>query len=604
MKGRGMWKAFMFMWVSSIIRVAAPRWDKNVGFALCLACAAWFGPPVSLAADAGTLVEKDGRYVFVESMDPATKLLLERAVKQGTITQEEYDAVVRASQERTYLLQPSFKAWYDRGFNFSMNDNAFFLKVRGRLQVRYTQRYRNDAYQNSGDSKNYPDLLGVFGDYRSNRSIDEASSFNLRTARLYFMGHLFNPDLKYNIQLAGETAENAQSPGAVTMLDAYVMSTHISWLNAQVGQHKVYFNRSQVNSTAAMQFAGRAQVMEAFTASGLNRRDVGITIMNDEEVYPVNYYFGVFNGSGPLVNRFVQFSSGQPTAGCPGGQTSGNPFPSPTACPADQRNLNGNLRSNVNQLMYAARLQANLMGRAGYGEGDLAYSETPQMVVGGGYAYNPSIDTSTDNGFVGIDLANLTTRRALAQYGNGRILGQGVVDFSTWTLDYAFKYRGLSLQAEYWFRNVTRHNKGLPCMQTAGVGGPCTAFAPGQFGNTTGWYVQSGYYLIPRQVEVAARYAYWDPDTHSASDLIKEVDVSLNWYLNGTYDHQIMLTYSNVAMGQGGFAPGRSSPLPSTGGSQSTVPCPSTFPSGCVPLDVHAGTLIENAIRIQYQIFF
>jgi len=585
----------MFIGVSSIIRVAAPRWDKNVGFALCLACAAWFGPPVSLAADAGTLVEKDGRYVFVESMDPATKLLLERAVKQGTITQEEYDAVVRASQERTYLLQPSFKAWYDRGFNFSMNDNAFFLKIRGRIATRYTQRSRNDAWRTTGDSKDFPELLGVFGDYRANRSTNDVSTFNLRTARLYFMGHLFSPDLKFYVQIAGETAENAQAPGAVTMLDAYVLSTHLSWLNAQVGQHKVYFNRSQVNSTAAMEFASRSFASDAFTASGLNRRDIGITIMNDEEVYPVNYYFGVFNGEGPLVNRFAQFSSEEATVGCPGGQTGGNPFPSPAGCPANTRGLNANLRTSINQLMYTARLQWNILGQAGYGEGDIAYSETPQMVVGGGYAYNPGLNTSTDNSFVGIDLANLNLRRSLALSGNGRILGQGIVDFSTWTLDYAFKYRGFSLQAEYWFRNITRHNKGLPCLQTAVLGGPCTAFAPGQFGNATGWSVQSGYYLIPRKLEVAARYAYWDPDTRSASDLIKEVNVSLNWFLGGTYDHQIMLTYSNIAMGQGGFAIGRSAPLPTVGAS---------FPSGKVPLDAHAATLIENMVRVQYQIFF
>lgn len=554
---------------------------------LCV-CPAW-------AADAGRLVEKDGRYVFVESMDPATKLLLQRAVKQGTITQEEYDNVVRESQERTYLLQPSFKAWYDRGFNFSMNDNDFFLKIRGRFATRFTQRYRNDAYRESGDSKNFPELLGVFGDYRAARSGEQASTFNLRTARLYFMGHLFNPDFKYYIQLAGETAENAQAPGALSVFDMNVTSTHIPWLNVQVGQYKVYFNRSQINSTASMQFVNRALAMDAFTANGLNRRDVGITIMNDEEVYPVTYYLGVFNGAGPLVNRFAQFSSEEPTVGCPGGQTGGNPFPSPAGCPANQRSLNANLRSNVNQLMYVARLQANLMGRAGYGEGDMAYSETPQMVVGGAYAYNPSIDTSTNNAFVGIDLANLSVRRQLAALGNGRMLGQGVVDFSTWTLDYAFKYRGFSLQAEYWFRNVIRHNKELPCMQTAVIGGPCTAFAPGQFGNTTGWYVQSGYYLIPRKVEVAARYAWWDPDTRSGGDLIKEVDVSLNWFLSGTYDHQIMLTYSNIAMGQGGFAIGRSAPLPAVG---------ATFPSGTVPLDARAATLIENSIRVQYQIFF
>lgn len=547
------------------------------------------------AADAGRLVEKDGRYVFVDSMDPATKLLLQRAVKQGTITQEEYDNVVRESQERTYLLQPSFKAWYDRGFNFSMNDNDFFLKIRGRFASRFTQRYRNDAYRESGDSKNFPELLGVFGDYRAARSGEQASTFNLRTARIYFMGHLFNPDFKYYIQLAGETAENAQAPGALSVFDMNVTSTHIPWLNVQIGQYKVYFNRSQINSTASMQFANRALAMDAFTANGLNRRDVGITIMNDEEVYPVTYYLGVFNGAGPLVNRFAQFSSEEPTVGCPGGQTGGNPFPSPAGCPVNQRSLNANLRSNVNQLMYVARLQANLMGRAGYGEGDMAYSETPQMAVGGAYAYNPSIDTSTNNAFVGIDLANLSVRRQLAALGNGRMLGQGVVDFSTWTLDYAFKYRGFSLQAEYWFRNVIRHNKDLPCMQTAVIGGPCTVFAPGQFGNTTGWYVQSGYYVIPRKVEVAARYAWWDPDTRSGGDLIKEVDLSLNWFLGGTYDHQIMLTYSNIAMGQGGFAIGRSAPLPAVGAS---------FPSGTVPLDARAGMLIENSIRVQYQIFF
>ncbi len=557
------------------------------------------------AADTGKLVEKDGRYVFVESMDPATKLLLQRAVKQGTITQDEYDHVVRESQERTYLLQPSFKAWYDRGFNFSMNDNDFFLKIRGRFATRFTQRYRNEAYRESGDSKNYPELLGVFGDYRAARSGEEASTFNLRTARLYFMGHLFNPDFKYYIQLAGETSENAQAPGALSVFDMNVTSTHIPWLNVQVGQYKVYFNRSQINSTASMQFASRALAMDAFTANGLNRRDVGITIMNDEEVYPVTYYLGVFNGAGPLVNRFAQFSSEEPTVGCPGGQTGGNPFPSPpSGCPVNQRSLNANLRSNVNQLMYVARLQANIMGRAGYGEGDMAYSETPQMVVGGAYAYNPSIDTSTNNAFVGIDLANLSVRRQLAALGNGRMLGQGVVDFSTWTLDYAFKYRGFSLQAEYWFRNVIRHNKELPCMQTAVVGGPCTVFAPGQFGNTTGWYVQSGYYLIPRKVEVAARYAWWDPDTRSGGDLIKEVDLSLNWFLGGTYDHQIMLTYSNIAMGQGGFAIGRSAPLPMV----TSLACSSTStagcPSGTIPLDARAGTLIENAIRIQYQLFF
>lgn len=568
-----------------------------LSFALCIG-AGHFIPVSVLAVESGRLIEKDGKYVFVESVDPTMKLLLDRALKNGWITQDEYDRVLKESETRSSLLQPSFKAWYDRGFNFSMNDNAYFLKIRARFQLRVTQRFRNNAWRNPGDAKNFPELLGVFGDYRANRSENDATHFNIRRVRLYFMGHLFNPDLKYYIQLRGETAENSQSPGFMQLFDFNMTSTHLNWLNVQFGQYKVYFNRAQINSTASMQFPERAMVMDAFTASGLDRRDIGLTIMNDEEVYPFNYYLGVFNGAGPSFTRLGTFQSEEPTAGCPGGQTGGNPFPSPATCPANQRNLNANPRIDVDRLMITGRLMWNVMGRPGYGEGDMAYSEAPQMAVGGGWSWNPAVNTSTDNAFVGIDLANLNFRRQLAAFGNGRQLGWGIMDYSTWGLDGVFKYRGFSLQGEYYFKNATRHEKGLPCLQTTGIGGPCAAFAPGQLGNATGWYVQSGYYLIPRYLEIAGRYAYWDPDTHSASDLIKQVDVSLNWFLNGTYDHQLMLSYSNVAMGTGGFAIGRSAPLPATGA------CPANCPSGTVPLDAVGGTLIEHAIRLQYQIFF
>jgi len=561
-------------------------------------------PDHGQAVDSGKLVEKNGEYVFVESMDPATRLLLERAYEKGIITQEERDKAIKESESRAYLMQPSFKIWYDRGFNFSMNDNAFLLKIRGRLQMRETTRWRNDAWRNPGDAKNYPELLGVFGDYRANRSDDFYTQFNIRRARLLFLGHLINPDFKYFIQLGFETAENAQTPGAANLLDFYFLSTHLPLLNVQAGQYKVFFNRSQINNTASMQFAERSSVQDAFTASGLNRRDVGITIMNDDEVYPVNYYLGVYNGAGPLFNRYGTYDSEEATIGCPGGQTGGNPFPSPAGCPTNSRNLNANFRNEIDKLMYAGRLQWNIMGRPGYGEGDLAYSETPQMAIGGGVAYNPGVNTSTDNAFVGIDLANLNFRRQLATFGNGRQLGWGIVNYFTHAFDGVFKYRGFSLQGEYYFKNIERTFKGVPCLQTAGSGGPCTAQAPGLLGNSTGFYVQSGYYLIPRKVEVAARYSYWDPDTNASGDLIKQVDASLNWFPFGTYDYQVMLTYTNLTMGTGGYAIGRSSPLPSTGGSQNTVPCPATFPSGCVPLDARGGTLIENAIRLQFQIFF
>ena len=560
------------------------------------------------AAESGKLVEKDGKYVFIESQDPALRLLLERALQKGIISKEEFEQALKESETYRYQTQLPFKVWYDRGFNFSMNDNAFFLKIRGRLQLRETTRWRNNAWGNPGDAKNFPELLGVFGDYRANRSVGESSQFNLRRARLLFLGHLINPDFKYFLQLGMETAENAQTPGSVNLLDYYFTSTHFPLFNVQAGQYKVYFNRTQINNTAAMQFAERSLVSDAFTANGVNRRDIGVTIMNDDEVYPVNYYFGIFNGGGPLFTDYGSFESKEPNQDCPGGQTSGNPFPSPAGCPGNQRNLNADFRGNwINQLMYTSRIQWNVTGRPGYGEGDLVYSETPQVAVAGNIAYNPGINTSTDNAFVGIDLANLNWRRQLATFGNARQLGWGIVDYSTWGLDSVLKYRGFSLQGEYYFKNINRHEKGLPCVQTNGTGGPCTGFAGGLLGNATGWYVQSGYYFIPRHLEVAARYAYWDPDTNASGDLIKEADVSINWFPFGTYDYQFMITYSNVAMGTGGYTIGRSNPLPNTvNGSQAGTNCNNTamWPSGCVPLDAKGGTLIDNILRVQMQIFF
>src|SRR5437016_8832573 len=88
------------------------------------------------AAESGKLVEKDGKYVFIESQDPALRLLLERALQKGIISKEEFEQALKESETYRYQTQLPFKVWYDRGFNFSMNDNAFFLKIRGRLQLR------------------------------------------------------------------------------------------------------------------------------------------------------------------------------------------------------------------------------------------------------------------------------------------------------------------------------------------------------------------------------------------------------------------------------------------------------------------------------------
>ena len=608
------------------------RWSNTTLLLLIMCMNVWtviMGGGTAIGGEAARPTIQDLPPATADGIDPITKFLLDDAVAQGRITKERHAALVRDFEEQAYLRQPTFKFGYDRGFTLSTNDNAFLLRIRGRLDAQYSFRSRNSAWENPGDAKNFPEIVGVFGDYRISRFDSESQSLSLRRARLYFMGHVFDPAmLKFYVQLRMDSSSDpSQTPGTVQLYDYFVTNSKINWAQVQFGQYRVYFNRSQINSTASMQFTDRALVQDAFPANGLDRRDIGLTIMNDDEIYPLNYMLGVFGGVGPNNTSLFAFDSEQVTAGCPGGQQpSPAPIPPGAASCSDatanqtgfnplQRNLNADTHRNINRLMLSARLNWNILGRPGYGEGDISYSANPQFAVGGGYAYNPSINTSSNNSFIGVDLANLNIRRQLATIGSGRELGWGVVDFSTWAADSIFKYRGFSLQGEFYFREVKRHDQGQPCLQfqqtdpvtgvpTAGAPFSCTALTPDgpltpvSIGNALGWYVQTGYYLIPRHLELAGRYGYWDPDTHVGGDLIKEVDLSLNWFINGTYDHSIQMTYSNIAMGTGGYAIGRSSPLPAV--SSGSV----QFPNGPVPVDGVGGTLVQNALTVQYQIFF
>lgn len=297
-----------------------------------------------------------------------------------------------------------------------------------------------------------------------------------------------------------------------------------------------------------------------------------------------HYCFGIFNGQGPSVTGLGSFQSEDVYGG--------------DNFRGRQYAVGANFRNNANELMYVARLQWNVMGNPGYSEGDLAYSQTPQISIGGGYSYNPAINTSSaydsadpanSNFSLQSDLTDLTiSKRQLAATGNGRLLGNGVMNLTTWALDANIKYRGWSLHSEFYYRNNTLRNLVIRNI-------------PRQLGNSTGWYVQSGYYLIPKRLEVAVRYAYWDPDTKATSDLIKQFDVALAYHFQSTHDHKFVFQYSTVTMGTGGFAGGRSAPDAVNVGTTGGVPNVFVVDG---PGTGSSRDLISHAFMLQYQVFF
>ena len=99
------------------------------------------------AVESGKAYRKRWAIRLCRKHGPSDATVAGALVEKGIITQEERDKAIKESETRAYLMQPSFKLWYDRGFNFSMNDNAFLLKIRGRMQLRETTRWRNDAWR-------------------------------------------------------------------------------------------------------------------------------------------------------------------------------------------------------------------------------------------------------------------------------------------------------------------------------------------------------------------------------------------------------------------------------------------------------------------------
>jgi hypothetical protein len=525
-------------------------------------------PGAAGAVEEGQFVKKDGKWEYYSGEDPGLKYLY----LKGIITQEEYDKGLRVIETKEQLSRPSFNIDVNNGLNIRVGEK-FFLKLRLLGQARYSYATYNSAWGTVGDSRN-PEILGGQVEYRAVRYQSNSSSFTVPRARLQFLGYAFDPDFRYNVSWAFDQTSWDQEGGSgrARLLDAYIASWHISWANIQLGQQRVWFNRSQISSIATSTFADNMRVQNAFAANLISNRDVGISILSDEDQYVFNYAFGIWNGAGPNLAR--DGTSVSQTVLPPTGD--GGP-PAATT-----RTYNYNTRFLNGEMMYTARLLYKIAGNPGYGQGDILNSRTPQAAIGFGYAYNPGQNYLSS---IRSDIVDRAYRQGVAKNGNGRLLAGGVYDFQTYEVDLIAKYQGWSLQSEGYYRHqrVRSTDSGTLPFDLNTIPDPQFLGPPVDLGQAWGWYVQVGKYLIPRKLELAVRYGVMDPSTKQQDDLTKEFGVAINYSFDGTYNNRLVVDYTNITMGSGGRAPDR-------------------FPFESQP--GFGRDLIENRINVQYQFYF
>lgn len=328
----------------------------------------------SWALEEGQLTRKDGRWEYVSIEDPGLKYLL----LKGIITQEEYERGLKVVESKQRLSTPNYTIDVNNGLNLRIG-SKFLLKMRLLTQVRYSYHEYNQAWGTIGDSRTSPEILGGQVEFRAVRKQSDTSDFSVRRTRLQFLGYAFDPDFRYNVSLAVDQNEWDQEGGSgrASLLDAYVSSWHIPCATVQGGQQTVWFNRALITSVATTSFADNMIVQNAFAANLVNRRDIGINILSDEERYPFNYAIGIYNGTGLNLTRE--------------GTSVSQDLPNNSSLPSGQRRTyNYDTRLPTGELMYTVRLLYKLSGNPGYGQGDILNSRIPQVAIGAGYAYNPA----------------------------------------------------------------------------------------------------------------------------------------------------------------------------------------------------------------------
>jgi hypothetical protein len=178
-------------------------------------------------------------------------------------------------------------------------------------------------------------------------------------------------------------------------------------------------------------------------------------------------------------------------------------------------NGSGANKANVDtDYMYVGRLVLTPFGPVPYSQAAFGKPDKPLLAVGVAAAYMPSL--------------NPGERSSLA----GRLGSTQVVpvrsDVFQFTSDLAFQYQNFSLEGAYYYRTIDPKE-------------------PTKFGRESayGYFLQGGYFLIPKKFEVAARYSYTNPDnpTQVDNDRKMEVTAGVSYYVFG-HPLKIQANYS------------------------------------------------------------
>jgi hypothetical protein len=367
------------------------------------------------------------------------------------------------SGEGTFPLE----AFYDEGFVLGSDDEdaPFLLKSNIRMQFRHTGFDRSRTF--------WVDSAGII------RPILNRNDFEIERGRLSFEGFFYDPDLQYYLNLDFDTD------------DQHVVIAHDFWFNYRfnrgldvyIGKAFVPGSRDWLEGSTRTQFTDRPMATTFFRPD----RSVGIWALG-EPIDKVFYRVMLANGFNTTDLTFEEINQ---------------------------------------QLAYSGSLWSEVIGDYGRGYSDLEWHEDLAVRLGNSFTFAPSsppdiaFNPVSEQNFVRLsDGTPLFETGALAP-------GATVEDFDIYlyAVDAALKYRGWSLNAEYylrWLQDI-QADEPLPIDRTR------------MFDH--GYYVQGGYFVLRERVELIARHSQVNGPFGNGA----EYAMGFNWFINRT--HYLKFTF-------------------------------------------------------------
>ncbi|MFN8599516.1 MAG: porin [Candidatus Binatia bacterium] len=390
----------------------------------------------------------------------ASTVLLPRLARARDLTEILADKEVITLDEKKEatrtITKPTIVYKEGKGFTFATPDDRFSLSVGGRLQVRYTLTDIDSAFVNP------------------QKGVEDSQSFDIPRARLWWEGNAFTPRLKYKIQI------DVAGGGGDILRDAELEYEIIDdkWLAVVGGQMKTPFCRQEMTSSGRLEFVDRSLACSNFRferARGIQFRGTPMNAL-------IEYYAGVFNTTG----------------------------------------RNGPVNPDDN-FLYVTRFAINPFGPIPYSEGDFEETPSPLVAIGVNYGYekakgsvftsaatvgpssaDPDVDVITANGSAQNQVPFL---RMIQPYYN-KLANPNAITANVHNLgtDLAARWMGFDLNFEYFLGFVSND-----AWQSAAPGLPYVL--PASSFDNHGYYVQAGYFIIPKKLQIAARYSELNANT-------------------------------------------------------------------------------------------